>query len=435
MADFRTPIAQMSLDELNGTDCDICFLPLFNNDPVEIVNGINQPGCHHRFHHNCLQHNCGSANIGNSLQNCQCPICRQHFDFTNHIIDLMPQVQARRQRIIVQAAAGVGRQRMAARSARQRMVEVGSQAAAQAAAVGRRMIQAASNAVFRRQIPLGAAAAARQRIQAAAGPEVSFGDVYCGQVIRRMTEKEARGPNHRGPENVQQMLIERKEEILSWFIGTKKHTHGANLPYHIKDINPPVISGLDIETLLQNPANYNCVLLLMNKYPHLGIRDINIHTERVMRELYDRLQRMRIPEIRDYIRLLQRGLDSISERAITEIRDRHIRANDFTHMFNFEFNPIYYFLRSIIPGAFIFNLIETNETLSKETGMWWQRRENYFIIIPIYRDYFTCAHTIIDNYLRERERDWVRQHGGKKSRKSKKSKTSRKSKKSRFLYI
>jgi hypothetical protein len=87
------PINQMSRQNLNDEDCQICFEPLYlpgdNSPPVEITTD----NCHHRFHRVCLQTYCGNnANRNNTLIFCACPICQRRFNFNTELQDLSQQV-------------------------------------------------------------------------------------------------------------------------------------------------------------------------------------------------------------------------------------------------------------------------------------------------------------------------------------------------------
>ena len=84
------PINQMSRQELNETECGICFEELYV--PVNEIRGspIEITTCHHRFHRNCLQQVCA-----NNLINCNCPICRRRFNFNTNLEDLSPLVAER----------------------------------------------------------------------------------------------------------------------------------------------------------------------------------------------------------------------------------------------------------------------------------------------------------------------------------------------------
>ena len=88
MAYIGPPINQMSRQELNETECGICFeelyVPVNRGSPVEITI------CHHRFHRNCLQQVCQR-----NLLICGCPICRARFNFNDNLEDLSPLVAGR----------------------------------------------------------------------------------------------------------------------------------------------------------------------------------------------------------------------------------------------------------------------------------------------------------------------------------------------------
>jgi len=83
-------INQMSRQELNETECGICFEELYV--PVNEIRGppVEITICHHRFHRNCLQQACV-----NNLINCSCPTCRTRFNFNANLEDLSPLVADR----------------------------------------------------------------------------------------------------------------------------------------------------------------------------------------------------------------------------------------------------------------------------------------------------------------------------------------------------
>jgi len=84
------PINQMSRQELNETECGICFEELYV--PVNEIRGppVEITTCHHRFHRNCLQQVCQR-----NLLICGCPNCRTRFNFNTNLEDLSPMVAGR----------------------------------------------------------------------------------------------------------------------------------------------------------------------------------------------------------------------------------------------------------------------------------------------------------------------------------------------------
>jgi len=90
MAYIGPPINQMSRQELNETECGICFEELYV--PVNEIRGppVEITICHHRFHRNCLQQVCQR-----NLINCSCPNCRTLFNFNANLEDLSQLVAGR----------------------------------------------------------------------------------------------------------------------------------------------------------------------------------------------------------------------------------------------------------------------------------------------------------------------------------------------------
>ena len=277
--------------------------------------------------------------------------------------------------------------------------------------------------------------------------EVSFGDIYCGQIIPRY---DLMHPNW-SPEKLQQYLNDYKSHFLKTFLGCQAFRFPRSPP---RQPLPAVISQLDIQQLLQNPVNYDCILQLMRKY----VQSPSLDEQKVMRELYDRLQRMRMPEIRDYIELMQRALDSINEDAMRGLVERSPPQIGGLSLWWMQMQALYGPAASVIPVGFE-RLLEGNTQLAKYNSPGGPLSDsNPVVVIPIIRDYLRCAITIIENYVRHREQSDIlsesrlggvgeamsragampeeakgggqsySKRGGRKSRKSRKQRKSKKSK-------
>jgi hypothetical protein len=98
MAAFQNiPINELTQEQINTDECQICFEQLYNITPDLSPSEITT--CHHRFHRDCLRHQWCNNNAGNTLAACRCPTCNQTFNCNTQLLDLTQQVTARIQQL------------------------------------------------------------------------------------------------------------------------------------------------------------------------------------------------------------------------------------------------------------------------------------------------------------------------------------------------
>jgi len=87
---MQEPENKMYISDADGDGCSICLMPfcrLEKENRYRVPPSIDVPvkirRCGHMFHLLCLRNNCRT--IGNTLPNCRCPLCRQIFNFNDHM--------------------------------------------------------------------------------------------------------------------------------------------------------------------------------------------------------------------------------------------------------------------------------------------------------------------------------------------------------------
>jgi hypothetical protein len=353
MANYvANPINQMSQEDLENEECAICIEPLYNRDPVEINN------CHHRFHRSCLQDNCANQALNNTLQRCKCPTCRGEFNFNTGLTNLIPQVQAQRQRLEDERriiAAEAERQRREAEEAERQRI-VAEEAQQRQSALNQRMDERAIHA------------------------EV----LAYGRALPRTDEGRP--------------IIPPGANSLFVYI----HMIGTR--------NLQVFSRLNIDDLLQERANYNCLIQLIAKY---GYDDCSNRThpspeiiaQEVMRGLYNDLQYFEIERIREIIENLQRAADNITTTALTEVMRQHNFAIPYGPKFAWddEFGRRRDAANSALSPIGFTRLTGSNPSINPCFGWGVNNGPYWGSIMPAIEETLRCAISIIENYVRLRE--------------------------------
>ena len=343
MGDYSPPINEMSQQDLDNEECIICFSPLYQGDPVEIIN------CRHRFHRHCLQGHCENAKIENTLQKCKCPICNKIFDFTAGLTPLMPEVERRRRQL---------------QEAEKRRIE------ANFAERQRRVDEERQN---------------KKYIEMQQQSEIR---TY-GRVLPRTSE------------------------------GIPIIPPGANEKFryilHVGTRNLQKLSSLDINKLLENPKNFHCIVLLLNKYSYSPIPNIpsatpspEIIAQTLMREIYNNFQYFEIEEIDEIIENLKRAVDNISSESLHEERRKH----NFQYwggpheLWSDEFERRRNAVMLVITHSPLREfrvLIDNNHSIVPPWGWGVNRGANWDSIMPALEETSRCIISIIENYLRQRQ--------------------------------